>query len=174
MTDITDPSQTVAPPEIALTPLALPGQPATDRGFTTPAGTRLRARIVTIAEVETRAPTNTRAAIAPSGWTLSLTLAVLDAQLGVAADEQGRLLITDRHEIHLSDEAMRNPDFDVQADIERTLRQQAFLLEQRMTKRAATTSYLASAWGGAATTPAEDAALGLTPATGVTHAEVAP
>lgn len=154
-----DDSQIVTPPEVTLTPLDLPGQPATDKGFTTENGTKVRARVVTIAVQDTRAPTNGDAQIAPSGMNLSLTLAVLNDDLTVAKDANGAFLITDLHEIVWHDVAMQNPDFDPQGDLERTLRQQAYLLEQRMAKRAATTDYLMQAWGGAPITQAEKAAL---------------
>jgi hypothetical protein len=135
-------------PETALTPLALQDQPATDRGFITEGGTRLRARLVTIARQDTRAPTNGGVKLAASGMNLSLTLAVLDETSEVARDAAGNLLITDIHEVVWTDASFRNPDFDPAAHIDLVLRQQAAVLETRMAKRAAAVEALSS-WGGA-------------------------
>ena len=156
-------SQIVTPPEVALTPIDLPGQPATDKGFVTPSGTKIRARVVTIAVQDTRAPTNGDAPVVPSGMNLSLTLAVLNDDLTVAKDVNGALQITDLHEIIWHEPSMQNPNFDPQGDLERALRQEAYLLEQSMPNRVATTGYLTQAWGGAAITQPEKQAL--TPAT---------
>lgn len=71
----------------------------------------------------------------------------------MATDGAGDLLIMDRHELILSDEAMKNPAFDVQAFVEAAIRQQAHQLEQRLANRAAVTDYLAQHWGGAVTPP---------------------
>ena len=166
--DTDKPEQTVTNPTVALTDLALEGQPATDRGYTTPSGTRFRARVVKVAEQDTRAPTNGSATVAPSGYVLSLTLALLDASDNVATDAAGGLLITDRHEVVISDEAMKNPGFDPKAFIETTLAEQAYLLEQRMAKRAATQDYLLEFWGGGGVVSTAGIAFPLLPPTAST------
>jgi len=155
MSDEAD-NQNIVPPEVDLTPLALAGEPATDKGFVTANGTRVRARVVKIAEQATRAPINGDERLAPSGLTLSLSLAALDAEGAVERDANGALLIMDRHEIAISDEAMKNPAFDPQEAVESALRQQAYQLEQRLAQRARTAAYLTEAWGGAVPEPADD------------------
>lgn len=156
-------SSIVEVPEVALTPIDLPGQPASDKGFVTPSGTRLRARVVPLAYQETRAPVNGNVVVAPSGVSLSLTLAVLNADMSVAKDASGALLITDLHEIVWTDIALSNPAFDPEEHLMQVLRQQAYVLETRVSKRAAMSSVLAN-WGAApaASQPAETP---LTPAT---------
>ncbi|HEX2594812.1 MAG TPA: hypothetical protein VHL34_25140 [Rhizomicrobium sp.] len=141
------------PPEVVLTDLPLVGEPATDRGFVTENGTKIRARIIQIGSHETRAPTSGDVVVAPSGRILSLTLAKLNDDHSVATDSTGAFLIMDRHELILSDEAMKNPTFDVGAAVEAIVRQQAHLLEQRVANRASVTDYLAQHWGGAVLPP---------------------
>lgn len=141
-------SHTVIPKAVSFTEIPLEGQPATDKAYQTETGTMFRARVVRIDEQITRAPTNGSPLVAPSGITLSLTLALLDANMDVAKDESGALLIMDRHEIVFSDEAMKNPAFDPKAAVETALGQQAHLLEVRIDRRNAAQTYLAE-WGGA-------------------------
>lgn len=131
----------------SLTEITLDGQPSTDRAFSTPNGTKLRARVIMKDERAAQAPVNGNAQLAPSMIVLSLSLAKLNDDLSVATDDAGRLLIMDAHEVVVSDQ-MFNGDFAANLDL--ILRQQAYELERRMTDRAAVQTYLASAWGGAA------------------------
>ncbi|USI71609.1 hypothetical protein [Sphingomonas morindae] len=138
-----------APPEVALTEIALEGQPATDKAYRTATGTCFRARVVTIQRQDTVAPVNGAGVkVAAAGVNLSLTLAVLDARMDVATDSAGELLITNTHEIVWGDPAHANPDFDPAADLMTILRQEAYRLETRMAKRSAVADVL-SQWGGA-------------------------
>ena len=138
------------PEEVELSPLNIGKQPETDKGFTTANGTKLRARVVKVSNMVQNAPipTNTNVAISPPGFTLSVTLAALADDLTVAKDGNGALLIMERHELIISDEAMKNPSFDPADAVDTVLRQQAYLLEQRVTKRKATADYFAANWGG--------------------------
>jgi hypothetical protein len=144
-------TQIVTPPEVELTELAAASWwPATDRAYQTPSGTKLRIRVVRIAEQATVAPTGDPAAkVSPSGMNLSISLALLNDDMTVALDGSDAYLITNLHELVWSDEAMRNDAFDPAADLAAALRQQAYALETRMTKRKTVTDLLAQSWGGA-------------------------
>lgn len=138
-------------PGTQVSAIPLDGQPTTDKAFVTEGGAKFRARIVRIATQETRAPTNGDVRIAPSGINLSLTLAALDDDMEVMKDPTGAYIITDVHEVVWTDAAYRNPAFDPAADLDRIIREQAYILETRIQKRSAVADLLSS-WGGA---PAE-------------------
>ena len=126
--------------------LDLLGEPDSDKAFVTPSGTRFRARIVRTAELAAHAPVNGDADISPSQITLSLSLALLDADGAVAKDQDGRLIITDAHEIVIAP-ALMVADFSLEAAIDQELRQAAFALEKKIAHRDQIDRILAGDWG---------------------------
>ncbi len=89
------------PAVAGLTEFALVDEPATDKGFLTPSGDRVRARIIVKDAVQPDTPTNTDVEVAPEFVTLSLSLSLLTPAGNVAKDSAGRLLISPAHEITL-------------------------------------------------------------------------
>lgn len=137
-------------PEVAsLTPFALAGEPATDKGFITPSGARIRVRVVKGHETPAVAPTNGDVPLAPSSVTLYVSLAALDADDNVMADANGKLLITDKHEVPISDIMLQSGLAPVQESVERVIRQEAYAFEKRMAGRDELATYLNTEWGGA-------------------------
>ena len=136
----------VEPPEVEVTEIPLEGEPPTDKAFETANGTKFRARIVKVDEIPTIAPVNGEVSVAPSGVTLSLTLALLDDNLQVATDSSGGYIITDRHIIGLLDAGMVNVDLDPAAVVNQIIRQQACQLEQRVANRRAVVDYFTEQW----------------------------
>ena len=126
--------------------LELRDEPDSDKAFVTPSGTRFRARIVRTAELAARAPVNGDADISPSQITLSLSLALLDGDGIVAKDAEGRLIITDAHEIVIAP-ALMIAGFSLEAAIDRELRQAAFALEKKIAHRDQIDQLLAGGWG---------------------------
>jgi hypothetical protein len=130
----------------SLEEMKLDGEPVTDRAFVTPSGTRFRARIIRGAEVAARAPINGKADLAPSQLTLSLSLALLDDDGAVAKDSEGRLIITDAHEIIIAP-ALMTPDFSLREVIDQELRKAAFDLEKQIAHRAQVDDFMTGVWG---------------------------
>lgn len=127
--------------------IALHGEPATDRAFVTPSGTRFRARLVKAAEVAAIAPTARSEELAPATITLSLSLAMLDSSGNVATDANGRLLITDAHEIILSPGRMVE-GLSIEDAIDLEIRKAAYALERAAEQRTAVDDFLGTKWGG--------------------------
>lgn len=137
-------------PEVtSLTPFTLAGEPATDKGFITPSGARIRVRVVKGHETPAVAPTNRNVPLAPSETTLFVSLAALDEDDNVMADADGKLLITDKVEVLISDVMMQNGLASIQESVERAIRQEAYAFDKRMAGREELATYLNDAWGGA-------------------------
>lgn len=142
-------SRIVEAPEIALKPFKLPkDEPKTDQGFITPDGTKLRVRVIRVGEAEATAPVRGGAAIAPLSITLSITIAKMDDDLGVAKNGAGQLLISNRHEYLISLPAMENPDHNLKDEIDRLIRQRAYVFETWAKQQVGTEDYLSKVWGG--------------------------
>lgn len=132
-------------PEVAMTPFELVGEPKTDKGYVDDTGQKMRVRVVIIDEKDGNAPIS-NGEVAPTGITLSITIAALNDDNSVKLDAEGRLLITDTHEIVI-DEGLKNEDFDPKAAVDAAIRQQGFVFKQQMANRTKITNYLKSTWG---------------------------
>jgi hypothetical protein len=138
----------VTPPSVAVEPLSLPGQPATDKGFTTANGTKIRIRVIKTAVEAATTNSTGDPTTAPKTLSLDLTIAKLDDNLNVAkiGDE---LLIMDRHELPITVEALTNSSYDLQASVMTAIEQQAYIFEAWVAQQQAIADYLATQWGGA-------------------------
>jgi len=140
-------TDTTNPPELALTPIALrDGEPATDRGYVTDSGLRLRVRVKPVARSDGRAPTNGDVALAPDAITLAVSLAQIDDDGAVMTAPAGGLMIMTAHDVTISRDALTNPAFDPAAAIDTALRQQAAVFANWVDRQQALGDVLA-AWG---------------------------
>lgn len=82
----------------------LDGEPESDRLLTLQSGVMLRERMI-VADITTM-QIKSEAEVEPSGFAISISNALLEADGSVAKDEQGRFKIAPAHEISFTDEAL--------------------------------------------------------------------
>lgn len=145
---VSDPRPALA----GLTAFALKGEPSTDRGFVTPAGKRLRIRMVPMQTGPTIAVPGSTVPATSSVMAFRLSVALLDASDAVAKDVTGALVISPPRELYFHPDLMV-AGADIPALVDLELRRLAGEFEKRIAQQNAVVSYIKEQWPGSEPTP---------------------
>lgn len=150
------------PAVAALTPFALTGEPETDKGFTTPSGSKLRIRMVPMETPPAFALPGSPIPASSRAVAMRLSVSLLAADGTVQKDSTGAFIISPPHELYLQPGLMVE-GVNIAQVIELELRKLAYQLEVQVAQQKAIATYLGANWAGSLSkavvqTPARTAA----------------